>query len=181
MVCFISRPESVWAGSIGTKSINHRQCWQSNDNWKGWTCGFYSIYSCKIIQIQHLQKWPGTFLPNLWLTKTNNWQFYTAMATQQTLWLSSCMKSVATFTITLQDDELQILCRDSIFWGKMLKVSNEWSKLLSNFDNILLVSGRDSFLLMPLVHIQLLFGPVIRQNSCSNLWFRLFKFNSIKI
>ena len=51
----------------------------------------------------------------------------------------------------------------------MLKVSNEWSKLLSNFDNILLVSGRDSFLLMPLVHIQLLFGPVIRQNSCSNL------------
>ena len=58
------------------KAINHRQCWQSNDNWKGWTCGFYSIYSCKIIQIQHLQKWPGTFLPKLWLAKTNNWQFY---------------------------------------------------------------------------------------------------------
>ena len=39
---------------------------------------FTPFTRCKIIQIQHLQKWPGTFLPCLWLAKTNNWQFYSS-------------------------------------------------------------------------------------------------------
>ena len=105
---------------------------------------FTPFTSCKIIQVQHLQKWPGTFLPKLWLAKTNNWQFYSwnPFLHAWRLFSQKCYRIEFVFNLPLLFEggvDIRDICpskffRLHVFLRKKLKIISEklvgleWSK-----------------------------------------------------